>query len=60
MATPGKPEVSKVDDDYDEEMEEFLSDCCGATPFYEYESGICGQCKEHCDFTNGKGESYDD
>ena len=31
--------------------EELLSDCCGAGP--ENDLGICPQCKEHCEFTNG-------
>ena len=29
-----------------------VSDCCGASPCNEYEEecGICGQCKEHCNY----------
>jgi len=27
-----------------------LSECCSALPWGEEEYGICGECKEHCDF----------
>ena len=30
-----------------------VSDCCGATPWGDMiETGICGDCKEHCEFIN--------
>ena len=27
-----------------------VSNCCNYPTFYINESGICGQCKEHCEF----------
>lgn len=29
---------------------DIVSDCCNAAPWGEEEMGICGSCKEHCDF----------
>lgn len=34
-----------------------LSECCGAFPWGELEFGICGDCKEHCDFYDDEAES---
>ena len=27
-----------------------FSDCCGAPPYINIETGMCSDCKEHCEF----------
>jgi hypothetical protein len=39
-------------------MEEY-SDCCGASRHHIYDE-LCGDCLEHCEFTDWDGEDEDD
>tara|TARA_R110000772_G_scaffold17611_2_gene48994 strand:- start:9500 stop:9613 length:114 start_codon:yes stop_codon:yes gene_type:complete len=31
---------------------ELVSNCCGANPYLNIETGMCSDCKEHCEFIN--------
>lgn len=31
---------------------ELVSNCCGANPYLYIETGMCADCKEHCEFIN--------
>ena len=42
---------------YEDEYEE-LSNCCGASVIYE--SGICSECKEHCEIEEPEGLTPDE
>ena len=47
----GNP-INKLNNLIDYKPKEYFSDCCGANPYLNIETGMCSDCKEHCEFIN--------
>jgi hypothetical protein len=48
--TFGNP-INKLNKLIDYKPKEYFSNCCGVNPYLNIETGMCSDCKEHCEFT---------